>query len=115
MARVSSEAARHIGRKIKKLRESKGWSQDELAARCGIDSANIRSYEAGRSMMNIQSLVRIATALGTTANTLVSGLTPDMFPQRVNVEAQFSRGVTTPDKSGSVAPHGASRSTSLPR
>lgn len=55
------------------------WSQDVLAARCGIESSNIRSYEAGRAMMNIYSLTRIAAALDVDPGILVAELTPELF------------------------------------
>lgn len=54
-------------------------TQDQLAVASDIDSSNIRSYESGRAMMNVRSLVRIATALGIAPGELIDELTPDMF------------------------------------
>lgn len=82
MPRVASEAAKTVGAKIRHLREQREWTQEQLAEHSQIDPANIRSYEAGRSLMNLASLVRIATALETGPDVLVKGLTPDMFPER---------------------------------
>ncbi len=82
MPRVASEAAKTVGDKIRQLREGRKWTQEQLAERSQIDPANIRSYETGRSLMNLSSLVRIATALDVEPGFLVEGLTPDMFPER---------------------------------
>ncbi len=54
-------------------------THDQLAARSGIDSSNIRSYESGRAMPSIYSLVRIAAALETEPGELLDGLTIDLF------------------------------------
>lgn len=54
-------------------------TQDELAARSGIDSSNIRAYENGRAMPSIHSLVRIAAALGAPPGELLNGLTVELF------------------------------------
>jgi transcriptional regulator with XRE-family HTH domain len=54
-------------------------TRDQLAVASSIHSSNIRSYESGRSLMNVQSLVRIAEALDVDAGELLSGVTGDMF------------------------------------
>jgi transcriptional regulator with XRE-family HTH domain len=54
-------------------------TQDELAAATGIDSSNIRAYENGRAMPSVQSLVRIAYALGVDPGVLLDGLLPELF------------------------------------
>lgn len=44
-----------------------------------IDSSNIRSYESGRAMLSVQTLVRIAEALKTEPGEFLAGLTSEMF------------------------------------
>jgi transcriptional regulator with XRE-family HTH domain len=61
--RTPSAAAARIGARIAAERKSKGLTQDQLAVLSGIDSSNIRSYESGRSMLSILTLVRISEAL----------------------------------------------------
>lgn len=63
MPRTPSAAAALIGSRIAEERKSKGLTQDQLAVLSGIDSSNIRSYESGRSMLSILTLVRISEAL----------------------------------------------------
>jgi len=58
-------------------------TQDQLAVAADIDSSNIRSYESGRAMMNVRSLVRIATALEVTPGELIDELTPEMFDSQL--------------------------------
>ena len=60
-----------------------GLTQDEIAVISGIDSSNIRSYENGRAMPSVHSIVRIAFALGVEPGALLEGVTPELF---ANVE-----------------------------
>jgi transcriptional regulator with XRE-family HTH domain len=82
MPRVPSEAAAHIGGLIAEQRKRQGFTQDQVAVLSGIDSSNVRAYETGRSMPNIQSLVRMAEALGVHPGELLDGLKPEMFAVR---------------------------------
>lgn len=52
---------------------------DDLASKAKIDSSNIRSYEAGRALVGLQSLVRIATELGVEPGSLLEGIEVSMF------------------------------------
>lgn len=80
MARTASAAA-HIGSRISAARKAKSMIVDQLAVSSRIDSSNIRGCEAGRGLMNVQSLVRIAEALRVDAGELLSGVTSEMFMQ----------------------------------
>ncbi len=79
MPRVATDAAAQIGRNVVKIRQAVGLTQDEVAAASGIDSSNIRAYEHGRAMPSIQSLLRIASALGAVPGELLEDVTLDMF------------------------------------
>lgn len=52
---------------------------DELAVASRIDSSNIRSYESGRALTSLPSLVRIAEALNADVGELLDGVSSDMF------------------------------------
>ncbi len=80
MPRVSSAAAAYVGARIRAARLKDSRTHDELAALTGIDSSNIRSYESGRAMPSVFTVVRIADALGTTPGELLDGLSADLFP-----------------------------------
>lgn len=79
MPRVPSDPAVHIGRRIAEHRARSGLTQDQVAVASDIDSSNVRAYETGRAMPSIQSLVRIAAALGIAPGELLDGLTPEFF------------------------------------
>lgn len=71
MPRTPSAAAALIGSRIAEERKSKGLTQDQLAVLSGIDSSNIRSYESGRSMLSILTLIRISEALHATPGSFI--------------------------------------------
>lgn len=77
--RVPSPAAAHIGRQFVAHRKACRLTQDQLAAKTGIDSANLRAYENGRALPSIYSLVRIAAALEVSPGVLIEGLTSELF------------------------------------
>ncbi len=52
-----------IGNRIKSLRESKGISQQDLAAICNFEKANLSRIEAGRTNPTISTLYKISQAL----------------------------------------------------
>ena len=58
---------------LKKIREEKQLSQFELAKKCGITQQAIDRYERDLMKPNIILGVELATALGTTVETLVNG------------------------------------------
>ncbi len=52
------------GEVIKMLRELKGWTQKELAARCGISPSNLSQLEHGRLEIGKKRAQQLATAFG---------------------------------------------------
>ncbi|WP_404473452.1 helix-turn-helix domain-containing protein [Microbacterium aerolatum] len=79
MARTPSAGAAHIGARISDLRKRCSMTVDQLAVASRIDSSNIRSYESGRALMSVPSLVRIAEALEVDAGALLEGVSSEMF------------------------------------
>lgn len=79
MPRVPSAAAARIGENIRQAREAAKMTYDAVGHVTNIDSSNIRSYESGRAMPSIHSLMRIALALDVSPSTLLDGLTLDDF------------------------------------
>lgn len=53
-----------IGDKIKEIRISKGISQQDLAAKCNFEKANMSRIEAGRTNLTIKNVYKISFALG---------------------------------------------------
>lgn len=60
-------------------RKRRGLTQDQLAVLSDIDSSNIRSYESGRSMLSILTLIRISEALKTEPGFFLEELTSEQF------------------------------------
>lgn len=79
MPRKPSAAADFIGERVREVRLKYSMTHDELAARTGIDSSNIRSYESGRATPSIQTLIRISAALDTQPGYFIDGLTAEQF------------------------------------
>lgn len=53
-----------VGQNIKAIRKERGLTQKELGEACGIDEANIRKYELGKANPKIETVEKIAKALG---------------------------------------------------
>lgn len=60
-----------IGERIRFLRESKGISQQNLAAICNFEKGNLSRIEAGRTNPTISTLYKISQALEVTISELV--------------------------------------------
>jgi transcriptional regulator with XRE-family HTH domain len=68
--------------RIKRLRESKGLPQFELARMCGLTQAQISAYEIGRSFPGLESTIKLAHAFGTTVAELIGESEPKTAPPR---------------------------------
>ncbi len=62
----------NLGKQIQKLRESKGLSQQDLAAKCNFEKSNMSRLEAGRVNSTLSTLEKIAKALDVTLVELFS-------------------------------------------
>src|SRR3984893_466105 len=56
-------AFRDIGTALAIVRQHKGLSQAELAARCGMGRPQVSRYESGRELMKLETLEKILTAM----------------------------------------------------
>ena len=52
-----------IGKKIKEIRELKGISQQDLAAKCNFEKSNMSRLEAGKVNSTISTLQKVSNAL----------------------------------------------------
>lgn len=52
-----------FGEKVKLLRLEKGWSQESLALRAGLDRTYIPSIEAGKRNVSIEVIEKLSIAL----------------------------------------------------
>lgn len=69
-------AGEQLGDRINRLRRGAGLSQEELGRRAGVQAVQISKYERGIYAPRTAILGRIAMALDTTADYLLSGQMP---------------------------------------
>lgn len=53
-----------VGENIKRLRKERGLTQKQLGEMCGIAESNIRKYESDKQNAKIETIEKIAQALG---------------------------------------------------
>jgi len=54
---------RRFGRQIRKLRSERGWSQEDLALRSGLDRSYIGGVERGERNISLVNIGKVAKAL----------------------------------------------------
>jgi transcriptional regulator with XRE-family HTH domain len=93
-----------VRQRIRGLRTARGWSLDDLAARCYLSPSTLSRIETGHRRIALDQLAPIARALGTTLDQLVESVDDEdvvIRPQR-----DVTRGVTTWMLNGEPGPHG---------
>lgn len=74
MVRKSSNALRAVlARNIKAFRREKGFSQEELAEKCGLHRTYIGSVERHERNVTLSTLEALASTLGVTVPDLLTG------------------------------------------
>ncbi len=63
-----------VGMRIRQIRKAKGWSQDELAKKCGISMSFLGHIERGTRIMSLETFVSICAALDAAADELLWGV-----------------------------------------
>lgn len=66
-------SAEGLGARIRKLRESRGWTQDQLARQAGLSKSAISEVESEVTQPRGPNLIRLATALGASIDYLLTG------------------------------------------
>jgi transcriptional regulator with XRE-family HTH domain len=61
---------RALGANVKRLRESKGWTQESLAAKAGLDRSYVAGIEAGLRNPSTKALAKLARALDVSLSVL---------------------------------------------
>ncbi|MDE7313423.1 MAG: helix-turn-helix domain-containing protein [Eubacterium sp.] len=62
-----------VGARIRQNRKTKGWSQDELAKRCGISMNFLGHIERGTKKMSLDTFVSLCRELEANADVLLFG------------------------------------------
>jgi transcriptional regulator with XRE-family HTH domain len=74
MAKRKDPLLRGLGWRVRQLREAKGWTQELLAGRAGLDRSYVAGIEAGLRNPSTRALAKLARALGITLSGLVDGV-----------------------------------------
>ena len=68
------QVQRQLGDRIRKLRQKKGWSQEEFAAISGLHRTYIGAVERGEKNLTISTIHTLAKTLDTTIVQLFRGI-----------------------------------------
>jgi transcriptional regulator with XRE-family HTH domain len=74
--RRTEPALRQIGARIRKARESKGYTQEELAHVAALDRSFVGGLERGEHNMSVLTLITLARALGVRVVSLIGNDLP---------------------------------------
>jgi len=71
---MSNDICEQFGKRLRQLRTKKGWSQEELAYRVGMDVSYLSELENGKKEPCLRKMKEIAQGLGVTMTRLMLGL-----------------------------------------
>lgn len=97
MPTSSSSPSEALGHRIHLLRRKRKWSQGDLAARVGTRPSQISRYEQGDYEPRTDMIGRLAEALETTTDFLITGRDP-MTIQDSRLKSLLSRLDTLPEE-----------------
>jgi XRE family aerobic/anaerobic benzoate catabolism transcriptional regulator len=60
-----------LGKKIRQLRQARGWRQIDLAVHADLSKTHVCAVEGGRRELGVGALIRIASALDLKASELL--------------------------------------------
>jgi transcriptional regulator with XRE-family HTH domain len=63
-----------LGRRIRKLREQRGWYQEDLSAESGLNRVAISRLECGKQEAKLKTLQALAGSFEMTISQLMKGL-----------------------------------------
>jgi len=61
---MTQKILKEFGNRVKRLRKSKGWTQEELARRAGLHRTYVGSIERYERNVSLINISKIAKALG---------------------------------------------------
>ena len=71
----NDEHPAELGRRVRALREARGWSQEQLGERIGLHRTYIGHIERGEVNPSLSNIVLVATGLEVDPAELVKGMT----------------------------------------
>jgi len=71
---MSSDICVQFGKRIRQRRKDRGWSQEELAFRVGMDVSYLSEVETGKKEPCLRKISDLAKSLDVTISQLMRGL-----------------------------------------
>ena len=71
-----TELATRFGRAVRRLREERGWSQEQLAEHADLNRGYVGDLERGRAMPSLATLTKLADALELRPSALIARFEP---------------------------------------
>ena len=65
---------RRLGERIRRLRDKKGWSQEEFAYACEVNRSYMGRIERGELNLTLETARRVAKGLGISVSALLKGI-----------------------------------------
>jgi transcriptional regulator with XRE-family HTH domain len=75
VAKKRDSLLRGLGARVRKCREDRRWTQEDLAGRAELDRSYIAGIEAGLRNPSIKAVSKIARGLGMTLSALLDTVT----------------------------------------
>lgn len=66
-----TDIKQRVGQQIREARKAKGLTQKELGEKLGVGEPTVNGYESGKQNLTIETLQKIANALGTSTKDLM--------------------------------------------
>lgn len=63
-----------LGKKIRRLRQQRGWSRSVLASSCGVHTTHLGKIERGAANARLSTLLSIAKSLQVTVASLLQAI-----------------------------------------
>ena len=80
LAMKNEDFRKAFGARLKELRKQKRWSQKELAAKVNIRFQQLNKYESGLNIPPAKMLIKLADALATTVDYVLTGSPVEEMP-----------------------------------
>ena len=68
--RFTMSDADTLGARLRRYRRSKGWTQEELASKLGLDRSSVACYEGGRRTPDIETIKKLSGLFGLSIDVL---------------------------------------------
>lgn len=85
-----------VAENIKKIRKEKGLTQKQLGEKCKMSESTLRQYELGLRNPKLQTLTKIATALGVSLSDIMGKEEIDkIIETKSRIKHQIDNGIIT--------------------